>query len=182
VTTHIFFASLWLGGGIAIFTILIANHKPLNGYELHSINTIIDTLDSLLVIPGALGSLFTGLLLSMFTDWGFFRHHWVTTKWVATVLAAAVGGFLLMPSVKTMLYISLTMEISVVQNAVYLSNRQTALIFATLNLVLLLLLFCLSVFRPWENKRGGQGPDGCFDEDFEYSYIFHNDPFMKPHV
>ena len=42
------------------------------------------------IVPLALGSLLSGLVISVGTRWGLFRHYWVVTSLVLTVLATVV--------------------------------------------------------------------------------------------
>jgi hypothetical protein len=46
-------------------------------YELHEL-CIVETI---LRIPGAIGSLLSGLVYSLFTYWGWFKHRWITVNW-----------------------------------------------------------------------------------------------------
>src|SRR5260370_22872415 len=39
------------------------------------------------IVPFALGSLLTGIVQSLGTTWGLFRHYWIVTKLLLTVLA-----------------------------------------------------------------------------------------------
>ena len=49
--------------------------------QLYGINLSMKLIDDFVIIPGGVGSLLTGLLYSIFTNWGWFKHKWVTTKW-----------------------------------------------------------------------------------------------------
>ena len=42
------------------------------------------------IVPLAIASLITGIVSSLGTPWGLFRHYWVVFKLVLTVLATAV--------------------------------------------------------------------------------------------
>src|SRR6185312_15936867 len=46
---------------------------------------MIEQIDAVLVIPGAVGALVSGLVLSAVTPWGFTRYWWVLLKLVLTV-------------------------------------------------------------------------------------------------
>lgn len=37
----------------------------------------------------------TGLIYGLFTNWFFFKHRWVTAKWILTILAIFSGTFML---------------------------------------------------------------------------------------
>ena len=42
------------------------------------------------IVPLALASLLTGLLISLGTQWGLFRHYWVLISFVLTVFAVTI--------------------------------------------------------------------------------------------
>ena len=42
------------------------------------------------IVPLALASLLTGLVMSLGTQWGLFRHYWVLFSLVLTILATVV--------------------------------------------------------------------------------------------
>ncbi|WP_307793200.1 hypothetical protein [Amycolatopsis sp. MtRt-6] len=56
-----------------------------------------EVLDSVVLAPMANVAIFTGLLLAGATAWGYFRHWWVLTKFVLTVVQFYGGIFLLSP-------------------------------------------------------------------------------------
>jgi hypothetical protein len=49
------------------------------------------------VVPFALLALATGLALGLLTQWGLFRHWWVTIKLALTVVLTGMALFLLTP-------------------------------------------------------------------------------------
>lgn len=63
-----------------------------NGGVLFGINQSTHHVDMLvIVIPGAIGCLITGLIYGIFTNWGFFKHNWMMFKWTITVTAIFLG-------------------------------------------------------------------------------------------
>jgi hypothetical protein len=52
------------------------------------------------IVPLALASLLTGLVMSLGTKWGLFRHYWVLITFVLTVFATTIL-LLHMPDVST---------------------------------------------------------------------------------
>lgn len=63
-------------------------------------------IDDFIIIPAALGSLITGLIISWFTNWGFFKFNWVTVKWIVTVSSILFDTFWLGPWLNGMAAIS----------------------------------------------------------------------------
>jgi hypothetical protein len=61
------------------------------------------------IVPLALSSLLTGLLMALGTKWGLFQHYWVTISFGLTVFAVVVL-LLHMPSVTTTADLALSAE------------------------------------------------------------------------
>jgi len=57
-----------------------------------------ELIGSLLLVPAALLSLLTGVLLGLLTPWGLFRHWWVTVKLVLTTAGAVLSLVVLTPA------------------------------------------------------------------------------------
>lgn len=92
---------------------------------------------NIVVIPGAIGSLLTGLLYSLFSNWGFFKHNWLTFKWIVTVTAILFGTFFLGPWETAMMEISGKIGLASLTDSAYLYNQQMNLMFGTLQVLVL---------------------------------------------
>lgn len=80
---HLLAVCCWLGGAVAMLCLSPLCNGPqiANGGQLHGINLALDQIDIwVVVIPGAVGCLLTGLVYCIFTKWGFFRHGWIAVK------------------------------------------------------------------------------------------------------
>ncbi len=53
-----------------------------------------------LVPPGAIGVVLTGVVLSLGTSWGLFKHLWVVVKLVLTVAALPISILLVFPAIQ----------------------------------------------------------------------------------
>ncbi|KKI90563.1 hypothetical protein WQ54_21800 [Bacillus sp. SA1-12] len=84
VSIHVLSLVAWLGGTICMlllgFYMKGAENREQLYYTLSSMN-VIDV--SLLKYP-ALVTLLTGILLSIWTQWGLIKHYWVLVKWILT--------------------------------------------------------------------------------------------------
>ena len=156
VATHIFFAGTWTGAAVCLMLIQFLSRVPGNGSELYAVNSAAKIIDDFVIIPSALGTLITGLLISLLMDWGFFRHAWVGYKWVVTVTAVLFGTFFLGPWLNEMTALSDSLRFEALQNAAYLHNRLMNHVFGTLQASVLVFTVFVSVFRPWGRKSGLQ--------------------------
>ncbi|MDR2934871.1 MAG: hypothetical protein LBV70_03185, partial [Candidatus Adiutrix sp.] len=94
---HLVLAGVWLGGSLGLNLMLAALGPGQSGGELLGYDLARQFVDDFVIIPGALGCLFSGLLISLFTLWGFFKHPWVAVKWLLTVACILFGTFYLGP-------------------------------------------------------------------------------------
>ena len=105
---------------------------------------------AVVVVPGAIGCLVTGLLYSICSNWGFFKHRWLIFKWVVTVVVILFGTFFLGPWETNMMVISGELGIASLGDAFYLYNEKMNIIFGSLQVLLLITTIFISIFKPWK--------------------------------
>lgn len=153
-TLHLLAVCCWIGGAVSLL-VLHGGRETLDGGALHGVNHSMHRVDmAVVVVFGAFGCLVTGLLYSLFTNWGFFRHGWLVFKWVATVGAILFGTFFLGPWETRMLELSRDLGLAAQENAEYLRSARLNLGFGLAQVALLAVMVWLSVFRPWGRKKG----------------------------
>jgi hypothetical protein len=108
---------------------------------------------NIVVIPGAIGSLLTGLIYSIFTQWGFFKHNWLTFKWIVTLTAILFGTFFLGPWETAMMEISGKIGIASISDPAYIYNQQMNLMFGTVQVTVLCITIFVSILKPWKSKK-----------------------------
>ena len=99
------------------------------------------------------GLLVTGLLLSLFSQWGFIRFPWVMVKWLGIILLIALNWIWLGPAVGGMValadgYFSIDGALPLYK---VLFRRATGA--AAVQVIVLLGLIFLSVFKPWGKRE-----------------------------
>jgi len=150
---HLTFAGVWTGAAICLVLTNFVKIPVENGDELYGILASARLIDDYIIIPAAMGSLLTGLLISLFTNWGFFRHWWVIVKWGATVAMVLFGTFFLGPWLNGMEEMTEKMRAAALAEPVFFHNLAMNRWFGTVQVALLVVLIFISVFRPW-GKRG----------------------------
>ena len=103
---HLVFVSLWVSGVVTI-TLMIFIMKANDGMELYGIDISKKFVDDFIIIPGAIGSFKLGTIL-YFTKWGWFKHKWITVKWIITLFGMVFGTFSWGPWLNAMPPISMT--------------------------------------------------------------------------
>ena len=93
---HLFFAALW-GGGATTMVLLFCLFHPSTAHEQITFSKILFYIDFIIVGPGAGGCLATGLIYSLYGNWGFFKFKWITLKYVINILFITYGMLVFLP-------------------------------------------------------------------------------------
>jgi uncharacterized membrane protein len=151
---HLVAVSCWVGGAIALALLYFLKSGVDDGGVLYGINQSIHHVDTyVIVVPGAFGCLITGLAYSCFSRWGFFRHRWITCKWIITIAAILFGTFFLGPWEKTMMELSGSLGISALGDPAYHHNQRMHAVFGAVQTLVLIATVFVSVFKPWRQAR-----------------------------
>jgi uncharacterized membrane protein len=90
LTIHVACSVGWLGAvvaflGLAVLGLTIQHEETVRGAYL-----VMEPAAWFVLVPLAVGSLLTGLVQSLGTTWGLFRHYWVIAKLVINLFATTV--------------------------------------------------------------------------------------------
>lgn len=150
---HIVFAGAWVGAGFSLLLMQGFLHA-MDGKMLYGIDVSMKFVDDFIIIPGAFGSFLSGLAYSLFTPWGFFKHRWITVKWIINVGGILFGTFWLGPWLNGMPPISAELGMSALQDPAYIHNKTMGLSFGLVQVGSLVLALFLSTLKPWKKKGG----------------------------
>ncbi|ADD67655.1 conserved hypothetical protein [Denitrovibrio acetiphilus DSM 12809] len=151
-TFHLISASCWIGGSVALGLIYFLKQGLTSQEAVYGINLTMHHLDVLVVIiPGAMGCLLTGLLYSLLTNWGFIKHKWIVVKWVITVSAILFGTFYLGPWIQKMILIS--RDSVVTGNEEYIKIQLLHFVFGAAQSAALIFAVVISVYKPWGRRK-----------------------------
>ncbi|HOP30009.1 MAG TPA: hypothetical protein P5120_07280 [Spirochaetota bacterium] len=146
---HIFFFVSWIGGGIGLISLMFLA-QPLIPDDIYMKYRSMQVIDDFIIIPGALGSLFTGLIYSIWTNWGFFRQRWLTVKWILTVAQILFGTFALGPWLNGNVDIAMKLRGSALTDSAFINSSSNIKLWGTLQVLFLLFMVIVSVIRPWK--------------------------------
>ncbi|MBB4037213.1 putative membrane protein [Dysgonomonas hofstadii] len=149
---HIFFAFCWIIGGVTLCLLIFITY-PESGDELYMRSRILQIVDDYFIIYGASGAFLTGLIYSIWTNWGFFKHPWIIVKWIMTILQIIFGTFVLGPCINNNVVIAGQLRDAAFTDPVFLENIQTTQIWGTVQTILLLAVIAISVQKPWKKKK-----------------------------
>ncbi|NTU84752.1 MAG: hypothetical protein HGA45_36210 [Chloroflexales bacterium] len=148
---HIAFSATWVGAMTCLLLLHLFS-RPASGAEAHAIQAALRHLDDWVIIPSAMGSLLTGLLISWLTPWGFFKWPWVTLKWLGTFAVIFSGSFLVGPRLNGMEALAAAEPLGVLQSAAFRGDHQVISLVVGPQVLLLLFMVFISVLKPWKRK------------------------------
>jgi hypothetical protein len=90
LTAHIVSSVGWLGAVAAALVLAVAGTTSDDGQTVRGAYLGLELLARYALVPLALASLLTGLLQSLGTAWGLFRHYWVLAKLLINLFASVV--------------------------------------------------------------------------------------------
>lgn len=152
-SVHLIAVSIWLSSVITLMLLPIISKKLSSGDEVYMYNLAYHFIDMAILTPAAIITLITGLIYSLFTKWGFFRHGWLVYKWIVTLVIIITGTVYLGPMVTNLLEISDVKRIGALQDQYYLRGQLIGLLAAIINSSLLTIAVIFSVYKPWKNIR-----------------------------
>ena len=90
LTVHLIASLGWLGAVVAYVALGISAVRSVDPQLVRSAWNAMELVGWTVLVPLAIGSLATGVLISLATPWGLFRHYWVLAKLAINVLATVV--------------------------------------------------------------------------------------------
>ena len=154
---HLSFSVGWIGGVVAYLALGVAAATTHDPQTLRAAWIAMDLTGWYAIVPLAVASLLTGLLMALGTKWGLFRHYWVLISLVLTVIAAGVL-LLHMPDVSALADAARQAgEISLEGPGGHLYSRlgDGDLLHPALGLAVLLVIQVLNVYKPQGMTRYG---------------------------
>lgn len=150
---HLTAAGLWLSCVIVLTLLPVVSTGNMTGDEVYMYNLVYHFIDMFILTPASLMTLFTGLVYSLFTKWGFFQHGWLVYKWIVTLFIVITGTFYLGPMVMDLLEIADTKRAAALQDQYYMQGQTIGVWAAIINTALLLVAVFVSVYKPWKNLK-----------------------------
>jgi uncharacterized membrane protein len=142
LTLHIMVSVGWIGAVVVFLAIAIIGSTSEDAHTVRGAYLVMEPAASFVLVPLAFASLLTGIVMSLGTRWGLFRHYWVVFKLLITVFAATVlliymGTFKSLASVAA----DPTADLAAVRNP-------SPTLHAVLALLVLLVATVLAIYKP----------------------------------
>lgn len=158
LTTHVTVSVAFIGAVASFLALALTGLRSNDAEMARTVYVSMEIVTSLVILPLCFAALMTGVVQSLTTPWGLFRHYWVMVKLLLTVASTAVLIVHMRP-------IALMADAAMIRNVLgpELSGARLQLVVAaTLALLVALGAVILSIFRPrglsrygWRKQREG---------------------------
>ena len=142
LTAHVTSSIGWLGAALAFMGVAAVGLTSEDAQTVRGAYLVMEPAAWFVLVPLSVSSLLTGLVMSLGTAWGLFRHYWVLFKLLITVFSTTIlliymGTFRLMAQVAA----DPSTELETVRNA-------SPVLHAALATLLLLIATVLAMYKP----------------------------------
>jgi hypothetical protein len=90
LAAHLTLSVGWIGAVAAYIALDVAAATSQDTQTLRAAYLAMELIARDVIVPLAIASLLTGLVMSVGTRWGLFRHYWVLISLLLTIVATAV--------------------------------------------------------------------------------------------
>lgn len=150
---HIASAGVWLGGLAGVVALLASGPAAATGRGRFGLDLAAYTIHEQILFWAFVVTLTTGLVFALFTPWGFFRHRWITAKWILAGVLFVTTLWLQRPQLGGVVGLS-DAGVGAVGGRSYAAYRSSALDIALVQLAIVVVIFALSTLKPWGSRRG----------------------------
>lgn len=152
LTAHVSSSVGWLG---AVVVYLILATASLTSHDLQTAQAgyiVLHRVACSVIVPLSLAALLTGLVQSLGTEWGLFRHYWILVKSLLSIGAVSV----LLLHLPTVSRVSRMAAQTTLSAGDFTTLRLQLVVHAAGGLLVLLTATALSVYKPWGRTSYGR--------------------------
>lgn len=153
LTVHLISSVGWIGAVVAYLALGVSSVSSQDAQTVRAAWIAMELIGWFVIVPLALAALLTGVIMSLGTKWGLFRHYWVVISLVLTIFSTVI---LLshMPTVSALADVAREAE------GAHLTGLGGDLFHAGGGLLVLLVVTVLNVYKPrgmtpygWRKQR-----------------------------
>ncbi|MFB3166867.1 hypothetical protein P5G62_007075 [Neobacillus sp. 179-C4.2 HS] len=144
LTAHILFSAIWFGVTVTFLILSISVLTTNDSQVIKAYYTSMLQMEQTAGRASLIGTVITGLILSIFTKWGLFKFYWIITKEILTFICLVLGFFLIYYWTLNGIHLS---EESIGDH--FMANHYQLMIWIIIQVILLAIIFIVSVFKPW---------------------------------
>ena len=142
LTAHVTSSVGWVGAVFVFLALAVVGLTSQDAQTVRAAYLVMEPAAWFVLVPSAFASLLTGIVESLGTSWGLFRHYWVLFKFLINAFATVVL-LIYMQTFRSMAGVAAnpSADLDVVRNA-------SPTLHAALALLVLLVATVLAVYKP----------------------------------
>lgn len=148
LVVHVAAAAGWLGLTLGLLALAISANVTDSTAMIEAAARSMKVFTDWLVLPVALLTLLSGLVLSLGTPWGLARHCWVYTKFWLTLVTIAASAFALRPGVND--------AVETISSGAGLPDPLGLMMGPIVSFSAYVFMTVISVLKPWGLTRRGR--------------------------
>jgi hypothetical protein len=152
LTAHITFSVGWFGAVAGFLALAVAGLTSENPQIVVSSYISMDLITWFVIVPACFGTLVTGVIQSLATQWGLFRYYWILVKFLLTIVATIV----LLAHMQPIQSMADVVTGAAISDSDFRGLRIQLIADAGAALLVLLVATTLSVYKPWGLTAYGQ--------------------------
>ncbi|MDZ4677361.1 MAG: DUF2269 domain-containing protein [Oligoflexia bacterium] len=152
LTAHVTFSVGWLGAVVAYLALAIFGMNSQDVQLVRAVYLAMELIGWFVIVPLSIASLLTGIIQSLGTPWGLFRHYWVLAKLLLTI----GGTIILVVHMKTVSHVANIAGETTFSLAGLDQQRIQLVIHPLGGLLVLLVATVLAVYKPWGKISWGR--------------------------
>ena len=156
LTAHVTSSVGWLGAVAAFLALAIVGVRSTDVELVRGVYLAMHPITWLVIVPIGFGAFLTGVVQSVGTTWGLFRHYWVVTKLLLTVIAT----FVLLLHTQPIDQVAAAAAVMPLSGQDLWQLRVQLVGDASAALFVLFVTTTLSVYKPWGMTPWGMTPYG----------------------
>jgi len=151
LAAHLTLSVGWIGAVAAYMTLDVSAATSQDTQTLRAAYLGMELIARNAIVPLAFASLFTGIVQSLGTKWGLFRHYWVLISLLLTIIATVV----LLAETRTITYFA-DIAADPATSSDDLRALGSTLVHSIGGTVVLLVILVLNVYKPRGMTRYGR--------------------------
>ncbi|HEX5493960.1 MAG TPA: hypothetical protein VFX70_05215, partial [Mycobacteriales bacterium] len=149
----------WLGLDLGLLALGVTGLATDDPATLRAAYLAMGVFAGALLVPVALLTVVSGVVVSVFTPWGLVRYRWVLVKFGLTVVAATATIFLLRPTIAQAVADVSALPAGAMRDADLTRVGRSLVAAPCVAFTIYLVCTVLSVYKPWGRTRWGARSD-----------------------
>ncbi|MFC7441569.1 hypothetical protein [Laceyella putida] len=149
VSIHVLSIVAWFGGAMCMFMLGLYMKNAKNGEQLYYILSDMHLIDATLIRYPALVVFISGVLLSVWTQWGLVKYYWIVIKLVLTTLIIIFGIMFLGDWLSFLLETAHHYGFTALQKHDFQTTSLSLILASAMNILAMTIMTCVTYFKPF---------------------------------